>query len=201
MIVSEILRGDNMRTPMPIAWIIAGALLALAGCSALTPLQSAIISGDQQRVERLLGEGVNVNAGGDPSKLGRDHPGALPPLHLAASKGRTAAVDLLLKKGALVNLAESYGYTPLHYAARNGHREVVKLLIANGADVNALSLDREILVGTGVAPGLPPGVWAPASTHIEIEPGRTPLDLAIEQGHPDVGQLLRQHGARRGQGR
>ena len=39
------------------------------------------------------------------------------PLHLAASQGHTSMVELLLKKGALIEAVHKTNMTPLHYAA------------------------------------------------------------------------------------
>ena len=52
-----------------------------------------------------------------------------------------------------------------HLASYLGHIDVVELLLAKGADVNAKGRD-----------------------------GFTPLHAAITDGHPDVADLLRQHG-------
>jgi len=178
---------------------IAMVHFGLSGCSDLTPTQSAILSGDQQKLARLLASGADVNGRLDPNKVGRDHPGTLSPLHLAAREGLKDAVVLLLRSRALVNITDAYGYTPLHYAAYNGHKEVVEILVAYGAEVNVLPPDNEILVGVGNAPDNPPGVWGGGPTHIEVEYGRRPLDLAIEQRHQDVADVLRRHGATTGQ--
>lgn len=56
-------------------------------------------------------------------------------LHLAANHCDCRDVELLLKKGAEVNLQGDIGLTPLHYAASKGKLDVVKVLIRYGADV------------------------------------------------------------------
>lgn len=58
-------------------------------------------------------------------------------LHLAAANGHEAVVALLLKRGALVDKTNAYGWTPLMQAARQGHTAVVVLLVENHACVNA----------------------------------------------------------------
>ena len=55
----------------------------------------------------------------------------------------------------------------MHYAAHGGQKEIAELLIDAGADVNAKDDD-----------------------------GTTPLDRAIQLGHPEIADLLRQHGGK-----
>lgn len=57
-------------------------------------------------------------------------------LHIAAEKGDTDDVRIVLDEGASCGARDVFGETPLHYAAENGHYEVVKLLVASGADMN-----------------------------------------------------------------
>jgi ankyrin repeat protein len=79
----------------------------------------------------------------------------------ACMHGHIAAADLLLKKGAHVNVIPGgfdYSGTGLHYAAYNGHREMVEFLLRQGADVNIK--DQKI--------GAPPAGWAEAGGHVQI---------------------------------
>jgi len=57
--------------------------------------------------------------------------------------------------------------TPLHEACSTGQKDVVELLIAKGADMNAKN-----------------------------NKGQAALSLAKEQGHEEIVELLRKHGAR-----
>lgn len=58
----------------------------------------------------------------------------LPPLYVVAEKGDLEKVNLLLQKGAVVDLG--HHLTPLGWAAARGHADVAKVLIEKGADVN-----------------------------------------------------------------
>ena len=58
------------------------------------------------------------------------------PLLIAAYKGHTEIVKVLIAAGANIEAIDDEGYTPLEVAARNGHVEVVKLLLEKGAKVD-----------------------------------------------------------------
>ena len=88
------------------------------------------------------------------------------PLERAVSAGFKDIVKLLIAKGADINSRDNWDWTPLHSAVY-GHDEIVELLIAKGADVNA-----------------------------KDGGGRTPLWYAEEEGHTEIAELLRKHGAK-----
>src|SRR4051812_1485791 len=58
-------------------------------------------------------------------------------LHVAAMHGRYAAAELLLSRGADVNVCASDQETPLHIAVREGHDAVARQLLIAGAELNA----------------------------------------------------------------
>ena len=58
-------------------------------------------------------------------------------LHLAAARGRTEMVALLLTAGASVHLRDHYGFTPLFSALRNGHKETARLIKKTGGHLKA----------------------------------------------------------------
>ncbi len=68
-------------------------------------------------------------------------PGPLSPLEKAliqsAYDGKLAEVQVLVAKGASVDLADKKKRTPLILAAYNGHTSVVEFLYGKGADINA----------------------------------------------------------------
>lgn len=57
-------------------------------------------------------------------------------LIIAASRGQTTTIGILLSRGADVNEQDIYGNTALAFAAGNGHTATVMLLLDNGADAN-----------------------------------------------------------------
>ena len=54
-------------------------------------------------------------------------------LHFAAANGCTQTVELLLKNGAIVDVADKYGSTPLSVAMAKNHADVIELLKTYGA--------------------------------------------------------------------
>lgn len=63
------------------------------------------------------------------------------PLHKAALDGHEEIVELLIKKGANVNITNPVNETPLHDAAKEGHKKIVELLLNAGADKSLINKD------------------------------------------------------------
>jgi dipeptidyl aminopeptidase/acylaminoacyl peptidase/imidazolonepropionase-like amidohydrolase len=88
-------------------------------------------------------------------------------LWAAARKGDDKAVTALLARGVAVNASTRYGATALWFAAYKGHRDAVKVLVKHGADANVRDK-----------------VW-----------GMTPLTMAVEDGNPEIVEVLLEAGA------
>ncbi|MGV3757516.1 MAG: ankyrin repeat domain-containing protein [Verrucomicrobiota bacterium] len=56
------------------------------------------------------------------------------PLHVAAIRGDTRMIALLLDAGAEIDARGEYGHTPIHEAVGQEHVEAVRLLLSRGAD-------------------------------------------------------------------
>lgn len=82
-------------------------------------------------------------------------------LHVAAQNGRQVNIPYLLRKGLAIDDRDANGATPLLLAAFNGKIEAVKTLLENGADPQIPDSD-----------------------------GLTALDLARQQGHGEIADLL-----------
>jgi ankyrin repeat protein len=102
---------------------------------------------------------------------------------LACSGGHLNIVELLVQKGADLNVQDQDSRTPLHLACDGGHLNIVELLVQKGADLN---------VQDHAIPGLP-FTWHVDGGHLNIvellvqkgadlnvqdEDSRTPLHLA-----------------------
>ncbi|XP_029454631.1 ankyrin repeat domain-containing protein 17 isoform X2 [Rhinatrema bivittatum] len=96
----------------------------------LTPLMEAASGGYAEVGRVLLDKGADVNAPPVPSS--RDTA-----LTIAADKGHYKFCELLISRGAHVDVRNKKGNTPLWLAANGGHLDVVQLLVQAGADVDA----------------------------------------------------------------
>uniref|UniRef100_A0A8C7U540 Protein kinase domain-containing protein n=1 Tax=Oncorhynchus mykiss TaxID=8022 RepID=A0A8C7U540_ONCMY len=65
---------------------------------------------------------------------GDDH--GFSPLHWACREGRSSVVDMLIMRGARINVMNRGDDTPLHLASSHGHRDIVGKLIQCKADTN-----------------------------------------------------------------
>lgn len=72
---------------------------------------------------------------------------------------------MLMDRGAGLALVDSAGLTPLHHVAFGGHVPTARRLLAAGVPVN-----------------------------LRDKKERTPLTIAVKQGHAEVADLLRRHG-------
>ena len=68
---------------------------------------------------------------------GDDH--LFSPLHWACREGRVQIVDLLIKRGAKVNVTNMGDDTPLHNAAQNGHVSIIKKLVQQKCNINVVN--------------------------------------------------------------
>jgi hypothetical protein len=105
---------------------VAGASQSLS-----IQLREAAARGDSSMVERLLGEGVDINSA--PGMTGATA------LHAASERGHTAIVKMLLLRGAEPSAMTTSGETALDRATYQGHAGCVRALLSHGADPNRVA--------------------------------------------------------------
>ena len=157
-------------------------------------LISFIHQGDEARIQQFFqrpdAQVLDLNI------LSKDGGSAL---HHAALFGNESLVNLLIDKGAKIDLAGGIGTTPLHCAAVKGQVAVVRLLLDKGATIDQANNN-----------GATPLHWAAGKGHAEVvqcllehaaninqadNNGATPLHWAAEKGHGEVVQCLLEHEA------
>ncbi|PYI25984.1 hypothetical protein BP00DRAFT_440335 [Aspergillus indologenus CBS 114.80] len=154
----------------------------------LTPLACACSAGWLAFVQALLASGRTQCDRGDWS--GRT------PLSRAAGMGHLEIVRLLLKTGKVrIDNTDREGWTPLLYACSHGYSQIACELLSTGqANPNHSGLDRSsplILAAKGH-----PEVVEQLLTHPQVDPdaedelGRTPIGIAIKNGHAGIARRL-----------
>ena len=144
--------------------------------------------------ELLLSEGAEIDV-----KTADNYGTTL--LHAAAQDGIKHLVEQLIKKGADINAKDFDRETPLYCAAHEGHQDIVELLLTNDAEVDlkAVNSNEWTLLHAAVYGGnknlVEQLIAKGADVNAKTENGATPLHLAILQGHEEVADLLRKHGA------
>jgi ankyrin repeat protein len=121
--------------------IDAGAKIDLGTDQIGTLVRQTLYSGSVEAFQLLLDAGFQINRSIQnliPSDSARGN--TMTPLHLAAYKGNTEVVELILKNGADINSkASAYGNTPLLYAVITENPFTAKRLIELGADMSLVN--------------------------------------------------------------
>jgi uncharacterized protein len=177
--------GENFLVPQenrPLAAILARK-------PALDAFEAAA-AGDVARVQAELDK--------DPGYVTRLHETGWRPLHFAAFGGQPRVVELLLARGADVNVRAKnhFDNTPLQVALLTQQVEVARVLVAHGADIDAVQGEGFTALHEAAFSGDLPSakLLLDAGANRAIAAGekkKTALDVAVERHHDDVAALLR----------
>lgn len=169
---------------------LLAAWTATATAQGRPPLSEAIRNGDTATAQRLLKQGVNVNANeGDGATA----------LLWAAYRDDLEAANALLTAGAKVNAANDLGATPLWAASMNGSEAMVTRLLQAGADPNLALIAGEtplmVAARGGFAPVVSLLLGKGAKVNVAATRRQTALMWAVSQQHPAVTKVLIEAGA------
>jgi len=150
----------------------------------LSGLQVATLLGFNFIGRNFIHEGANVNGTAN---------------HLAAWKGNTNMLRILLDLGADVNWKNpGWNETPLYWAALYGKREAAALLIERGADLNAQISDGQSVLATAAYRGHQSVVALllekGADTSIRNNQGLTAAELANKHYQTGMANLINSKG-------
>jgi ankyrin repeat protein len=122
------------------------------------------------------------------------------PMHVAALKGHTSIVHILIRHKADVNAQNSSGMTPLHAAAMGGHLECVRLLLNNGSAIDLKDCRGNtplfLAVWDGHIDVVKLLIDRGADMHLETDNGEDALARAAQHGHIEIEELLNNHAAK-----
>ncbi|KAM5256847.1 ankyrin repeat domain-containing protein 35 isoform 2-T2 [Ctenodactylus gundi] len=122
------------------------------------------------------------------------------PFHLAASKGLTECLTVLLASGADINSKNEDGSTALHLATISCQPQCVKVLLQHGANEDAVDAENRSPLHWAASSGCASSVLLLCDHEAYLDvldnDGRTPLMIASLGGHAAVCSQLLQRGAR-----
>jgi len=151
-----------------------------------SPLQYAAIWGQVETARLLLAYHAHLT-----------NEKGLSPLHYAAAGGHEAVVHLLLEHGSDVNLcARGDGSTPLHSAVIHRRADMTRLLLEKGADSGAKTKSGWTACHFAAEKGDEATMIVllehQADWHAVNADQKSPLELALDNGHRKIVELVRQ---------
>ncbi|XP_059214150.1 ankycorbin isoform X1 [Centropristis striata] len=154
-------------------------------------LLAAVEHGEVEKVASLL-----AKKGASPVKLDGEGKSAL---HVAAARGQTDCLSVILAHGADLSVTDAAGLNPLHLAAKNNHIECCKKLIQSKCPVDAVDGSGKAALHHAAASGNIQTVQLlcelKSPINLKDADGLTPLLLSAKHTHAEVCSTLLDCGA------
>nr|XP_020461665.1 ankycorbin isoform X2 [Monopterus albus] len=154
-------------------------------------LLAAVEHGEMEKVASLL-----TKKGTSAVKLDSEGKSAL---HVAASRGQTDCLSVILAHGADLSITDAAGFNPLHLAAKNNHTECCKKLIQSKCPIDAVDSTGKTALHHTAASGNIETVQLlcelRSSIALKDADGLTPLLLSAKHAHVEVCSTLLDYGA------
>jgi len=155
------------------------------------PVVQVLLQRDWDGLRRQLMSGTSPNT--------RDTDGQ-PLLVIAARRGLTPAVPILLDQGAHIDQPDDFGNTALIWAADQGYEGMVRDLLAAGADINHANREGVTALMRAAKADWPQVVRLlldeGADPELTDYTGRGPLAWARDNGARSAARVLEQAGVR-----
>ncbi|XP_034565238.1 ankycorbin isoform X2 [Notolabrus celidotus] len=154
-------------------------------------LLAAVEHGEVEKVVSLL-----AKKGASAVKLDSEGKSAL---HVAAARGLTDCLSVILSHGADLSITDGAGLNPLHLAAKNNHIECCKKLIQSKSPVDAVDSSGKAALHHAAASGSIQVVQLlcelKSPINLKDAEGLTPLLLSAKHAHAEVCSSLLDCGA------
>ncbi|KAL0965708.1 hypothetical protein UPYG_G00284700 [Umbra pygmaea] len=154
-------------------------------------LLAAVEHGEVDKVTTLL-----TKKGTSAIKLDNEGKSAL---HVAASRGQTECLSVILAHGADISVIDASGFSALHLAAKNNHQECAKKLIQNKCVLDAVDSSGKTALHHAAASGSSVIVQTlcenKCPVNIKDKDGLSPLLLSSRHAHAEVCNILLDWGA------
>ncbi|KAM4602333.1 ankyrin repeat domain-containing protein 35 [Discoglossus pictus] len=155
-------------------------------------LLEAVEKGDAKKVSSILSK--------RPIRPTKPGPNGQSAFHLAASRGLTDCLNVIISQKVEVNAKTDNGCTALHLAASKCHPDCVRLLLQRGAHEDSIDFHSRTPLHCAAAAGCVSSTLLLCDAEDTIldaadDDGRTPLMVAAQCNHPTVCSLLLDRGA------
>ncbi|XP_033979467.1 ankycorbin isoform X2 [Trematomus bernacchii] len=154
-------------------------------------LLAAVEHGEAEKVAPLL-----AKKGASSVKLDSEGKSAL---HVAAARGHTDCLSVILAHGADLSITDAAGLNPLHLAAKNNHIECCKKLIQSKCPIDAVDSSGKAALHHAAASGNIQTVQLlcelKTPVNLKDADGLTPLLLSAKHAHAEVCSTLLDCGA------
>ncbi|XP_047426188.1 ankycorbin isoform X2 [Mugil cephalus] len=154
-------------------------------------LLAAVEHGEVDKVAPLL-----AKKGANAVKLDSEGKSAL---HVAAARGLTDCLSIILAHGADLSITDAAGFSPLHLAAKNNHIECCRKLIQSKCPIDAVDSSGKTALHHAAASGNIQIVQLlcehKSPVNLKDADGLTALLLSAKHSHPDVCSTLLDCGA------
>ncbi|XP_078127244.1 ankycorbin isoform X2 [Sander vitreus] len=145
-------------------------------------LLAAVEHGEVDKVASLL-----AKKGASAVKLDNEGKSAL---HVAAARGQTDCLSVILAHGADLSFTDAAGFNPLHLAAKNNHFECCKKLIQSKCPIDAVDSSGKAAVHHAAASGNIQTIQLlcelKSPINLKDADGLTPLLLSAKHAHAEV---------------